>query len=139
MAPKIVRFSLALGACLVATIGLLTAATPRVAEARQAGMSGMPGMAAQKTTSATGCVQKGIEPHGYYLTGDDGKVWELSAKSVKLDKLVGETATVVGREVKESKAFEAKMESNEMKEAAGKPYADFYVTSVNIVTHGCGG
>jgi hypothetical protein len=31
------------------------------------------------------------------------------------------------------------METDEMKEAAGKPYGDFQVTSVKDVSHGCGG
>jgi hypothetical protein len=139
MAPKIARFSLALGACLVVSFGLLTLTTLGVAKARQSDMPGMPGMAKQKTMSVTGCVQKGLEARGFYLTDADGKVWELSAKSVKLDKLVGETATVAGHEVHLSKAAEAKLESSEMKEAAGKTYGDFQVTSVKNVTPGCGG
>lgn len=73
------------------------------------------------------------------VTGDDGKVWDLTGKAVKLDKRVGETATFMGREVHRSKSIEAKMESNEMKEAAGKPYGDFQVTSVKNATQGCGG
>jgi hypothetical protein len=139
MAPKIARFFLALGACLVVAFGLLTPTTLGVAKARQSEMQGMPGMAEHKTTSVTGCVQKGIEARGFFLTDADGKVWELSARSVKLDKLVDETATVMGREVHQSTTIESKIERDKMKEAAGKPHGDFYVTSVKIVSHGCGG
>ena len=139
MAPKIARFSLALGACLVVTFGLLALTTLGVAKARQSEMPGMPGMADHKTMSVTGCVQKGVEAQGFYLTASDGKVYELTGKAVKLDHLVGETATVMGREVKRSKAIEAKMETDEMKEAAGKPYADLQVTGVKDVAQGCGG
>src|SRR5215470_5735627 len=31
--------------------------------------------------NVTGCLQKGDEPGGFTLTGDDGKVWELTSSS----------------------------------------------------------
>ena len=141
MAPKIVRFSLALGTCLVATIGVLTAAAPRAADARQEGMSqGMgKGMTEKDMVSVTGCVRKGIEANGYYLTADDGKVWELTGKTVKVDKLVGTSVTLFGRQIHRSKTIEGKMETDETKEAAGKPYADLEAARVKVVSQSCGG
>ena len=32
------------------------------------------------TNSVTGCLQKGIEPGGFFIAGEDGTVWELSGK-----------------------------------------------------------
>ena len=33
-----------------------------------------------KTYSVTGCLQKGIEPGGFFILGEDGTMWELSGK-----------------------------------------------------------
>jgi hypothetical protein len=33
-----------------------------------------------KTHSVTGCLQKGIEPGGFFIVGEDGTMWELSGK-----------------------------------------------------------
>ena len=39
--------------------------------------------------SVTGCLQKGDEPGGFTITGEDGKVWELQSKKVQLKHVGG--------------------------------------------------
>src|SRR5438105_14789410 len=56
------------------------------------------------TKTVTGCLQKGHEAGEFSLTGEDGKTWEVSSKSVKLDEHVGHQVTVTGSAHRESKA-----------------------------------
>ena len=91
----------------------------------------------RKSLSVTGCLQKGVETGGHYITAEDGKVWELSSKTVKLDEHVGHKVTLTGFEVHRSKATEAKMEKSEKAEAAGKEYSDMHVTSLTMVSETC--
>jgi len=88
-----------------------------------------------KTDSVTGCLQKGVEPGGFYIVGDDGKMWELSGK---IDAAhVGHKVTVTGHVLHRSKVEEAKFADNEKQEAGGKPVADFKVTSLKMVSDSC--
>jgi hypothetical protein len=87
--------------------------------------------------SITGCLQKGDEAGGFTIAGDDGKVWELHSKKVKLSDHVGHTVTVTGSAAKESKSTEEKMESSEKKEASGKEYSDLKVQSLKMVSESC--
>ena len=88
-----------------------------------------------KTDSVTGCLQKGIEPGGFTIAGEDGKVWELSGKVDAAH--VGHKVTVKGHVLHRSADEEAKFADNEKKEANGKPYADFQVTSLKMVSDSC--
>jgi hypothetical protein len=87
--------------------------------------------------SVTGCLQKGDEAGGFSLTGDDGKMWELRSKSVKLADHVGHKVTAKGSPSHHSKTHEEKMEKDEKKEAAGKEYGDLRVTSLKMVSESC--
>ena len=87
--------------------------------------------------SVTGCLQKGDEAGGFTIAGDDGKVWELHSKKVKLSEHVGHKVTVTGTVAKESKATEDKMEANEKKEASGTEYGDLKVQSMKMVSETC--
>jgi len=88
-----------------------------------------------KTNSVTGCLQKGVEPGGFYIAGDDGKMWELAGK---IDAAhVGHKVTVKGSVLHRTKIEEAKYSDNETKEANGKPVADFKVTSLKMVSDSC--
>jgi hypothetical protein len=88
--------------------------------------------------SVTGCLQKGDEPGGFVLTGDDGKTWELkSVGGVKLDEHVGHKVTVTGSRSHESKKEEEKMEKAEKKEAGGKEYNDLKVDKLEMVSGSC--
>jgi len=98
------------------------------------------GMSQDKTgqaMSVTGCLSKGHEAGGYYLTTKDGKVYELSGKA-DFAKHVGHTVTVAGHETPMSKEDEAKMAEHEKMEAGSKPYADLHVTSMKHVSETCG-
>jgi len=86
--------------------------------------------------TVTGCLKQGSEKGGYYLTTNDGKVYELSGKS-DFGKHVGHTVTVAGHEEMMSKAEESKMEPSEKTEASGKSYADLHVTSMKHVSETC--
>ena len=94
--------------------------------------------AAQAQQSVTGCLQKGDEPGGFILSGDDGKAWELkSGGSVKLAEHVGHKVKVTGASFHESSTKEEKKERNEKKEAGGKEYADLKVEILEMVSNSC--
>jgi len=88
-----------------------------------------------KTHSVTGCLQKGVEPGGFTITGEDGTVWELSGKVDAAH--VGHKVTVSGHPLHRSQAEEAKFADNEKQEANGKPVADFQVTSLKMISDSC--
>ena len=59
--------------------------------------------------SATGCVKQGTGGEGYYLMGQDGKMYELWGKG--LGEHVGHTVTVTGTQAKMTSAQEAEERS----------------------------
>ena len=87
--------------------------------------------------SVTGCLLKGDEAGGFTIVGNDGRVWELHSKKIKLSEHVGHTVTLTGSAVRESKSTEEKMESSEKKEASGKEYSDLKVDSLKMVSDSC--
>ena len=90
--------------------------------------------------TVTGCLQKGDEAGEFSITGEDGKTWEVSSKSVKLDEHVGHQVTVTGSAHRESKAEEKAEEKKEgqMEKAAGKEeYGDLRVTDLKMVKETC--
>ena len=93
--------------------------------------------AAPTSLSVTGCLQKGMEPSGYFIAAEDGKMWELSTKTVKLDEHVGHKVTLTGYQIHKSKAAEEKMAKTEKPEAAGKDYADLNVTRLKMISESC--
>jgi hypothetical protein len=88
-----------------------------------------------KTHSVTGCLQKGVEPGGFYIDGKSGTMWELSGKVDAAH--VGHKVTVNGHVLHLAAAEEAKFSDYEKQEAKGKPYADFQVTSLKMVSDSC--
>lgn len=92
---------------------------------------------AHSTMHATGCVQKGDEAGGFTLTDENGQVWELHSSKVTLADHVGHKVTVTGHVQHMTKMHEAKMEKHETAEAAGKPYKDFAVTGMKMVSDSC--
>lgn len=126
MAPKqLLRF-----ACLL-TILLCTAVFVNAQdETKTSGKS--------KSTSVTGCVQKGTETNGYYITDENGKTWELTESAAKVSPHVGHKVTLTGMATKESKATEAKKETSEKEEAGSNAHAgDFKVSSVKMISESC--
>ncbi len=92
------------------------------------------------TTTVTGCLQKGAKAAELSLTAEDGKIWDLSSATVKLDEHVGHQVTVTGSVHHESKAQEKAEEKKEgqMEKAAGKEeYGDLRVTDLKMVSETC--
>jgi hypothetical protein len=102
---------------------------------------GSPQMANEKasgTQTVTGCLQKGTEAGGFFLTDTDDKDWELYSNSdVSLVDHIGHTITVTGTVVKRSKSQEEKSQPHENKEQGGKHHADLQVSSVKMVSATC--
>lgn len=88
-----------------------------------------------QTVSATGCLQKGQEQGGYFLTDENGKTWELTGSNLAAH--VGHKVTVSGTQVERSKSHETKVESTEKAEAAGKQYSDLKVGDLKMVSESC--
>lgn len=92
---------------------------------------------AHSSMHVTGCLQKGDEPGGLTVTGEDGKLWELHSHTVKLADHAGHKVTLTGHVEHKSKLQETKMEKSEKKEADGKEYSDFEVTGLKMVSDSC--
>jgi hypothetical protein len=87
-----------------------------------------------QTTSVTGCLQKGEEPGGFFII-EHGRMWELFDN---IDAAhVGKTVKATGRFLQLSDEEEAKLEEFEKKEAKGLPYADFQVTTLEVIRNSC--
>jgi hypothetical protein len=90
--------------------------------------------------TVTGCLQKGDEPGALLITGEDGKTWELSSKTVKLDEHVGHQVTVTGsvkRETKAQEKAEGKKEGQMEKAAEKEAYGDLRITDLKMVSETC--
>jgi hypothetical protein len=87
--------------------------------------------------NATGCLKKGSEEGGYYITDKDGTTWELSSKTVDLSEHVNHTVSVAGHEMPRSKAEEAKAEQSEKSESNGNKYFDLKVAQLKMVSPSC--
>lgn len=135
MSHKIGRLSLWLVAILLA--GLLPLSLSAQYGDTQASPAKPAHTAAIAPQSATGCLQKGDEPGGFSLTGEDGKVWELSSAKVDLSPHVGHTVTVTGSVAHKTKAQEVKLEKHEKKEVGDKEYGDLKVASLKMVSETC--
>lgn len=86
-------------------------------------------------TSVTGCMTKGVEPNGFYITSDDMN-WELAGKP-DFASYVGHKVTVSGHVLHRSAAQEAKYSDSEKQEANGKKYGDFYATTLKHISDTC--
>jgi hypothetical protein len=95
---------------------------------------------ATASKTVTGCLQKGHEPGELSITSADGKTWNVSSKSVKLDEHVGHQVTLTGSAHHESKTEEKAEEKKEgqLEKAAGKEeYGDLRVTDLKMVSDTC--
>ena len=102
----------------------------------QSGM-GKNTMSTHHMVNVTGCLKKGSEEGGYYITGKDGTTWELSSKTVNLSEHVNHTVSVSGHEMPRSKADEAKTEESEKSESGGSKYSDLKVAQLKMVSTSC--
>jgi hypothetical protein len=92
---------------------------------------------ASSGVTATGCLQKGVEAGGYFLTDASGKTYELSASKADLAGNVGHQITVTGQAVHHTKSKEIKLADYEKKESNGGSYEDVKVTSLTVVSKTC--
>jgi len=92
------------------------------------------------TQTVTGCLQKGEVSGEFSIKGEDGKTWELSSTTVKLDQHLGHKVTVTGSTTHESAKTEKAEEKKEgqVENAGSKAeYADLTVTSLKMVSDSC--
>lgn len=88
-----------------------------------------------KAMSVTGCLKQGSDANGYYLMGQDGKMYELWGKN--LGEHLGHTITATGAPAKLSPAMEQKKEATEKTEAGGATVIDMKVSSLKMVSESC--
>jgi hypothetical protein len=88
-------------------------------------------------SSITGCLKQGTEKGGYFVTAQDGKLYELIGDARELSSHVNHTITVTGQPTKLPESQEAKLESHEKTEASGATYIDFKVSSIKMVSASC--
>jgi hypothetical protein len=87
--------------------------------------------------NATGCLQKGSESGGFYLTDASGKMYELQKSKVNLAEHVGHQVTITGKTVENPESVEAKLADSEKKEASSSNYQDVKVASLKMVSESC--
>ncbi len=100
------------------------------------------GAAREKTPAqqiVTGCLQKGLEPGGFFLIAANKQHWELYQDSnVPLADHVGQTVAVTGIfNPTRSAAQEEKSQPYEKKETGEKKHGDFQVYSLKVVSETC--
>ncbi len=96
-----------------------------------------PGPAAAGQT-ITGCLQKGLEPGGFFLYTGKDQHWELYENAkVSLADHVGQTIAVTGNVPTRTAAQEEKSQSFEQKETGDRKHSDFQVTNVKVISPTC--
>ena len=129
MLKQILRFAGVVA--IVASTALFVSAQDSEAKPAKSAKSG------KGSTTVTGCIQKGTESNGYYITDEGGKTWELTPAS-KVSAHAGHKVTLTGMTTKGTKAAEAKKESHEKEEAGSNTAAgDFKVTKVKMISESC--
>ncbi len=93
------------------------------------------GMSNKQTMSVTGCLKQGSDTGGYYIMGDDGKMYELMGKG--LSAHVNHKVTVTGMPTTMSQTQEDKKMATEKSEASGSTVVDMKVSSLKMVSESC--
>jgi len=93
------------------------------------------GMGNKQTMSVTGCLMQGTDSGGYYIMGDDGKMYELMGKG--LSAHVHHKVTVMGMQMPMSQAQEQKKMASEKSEAGNATVVDMKVSSLKMVSETC--
>ena len=87
-------------------------------------------------TTVTGCLQKGDEAGEYSITGEDGKMYGLRSKTVKLSPHLGHKVTVTGTLRPES-AEKEKGEAEEHEKKGATEAGDIRVTDLKMLSDKC--
>ncbi len=126
----------------VAYLLLLGLGSPMMAQANgsqnnppAAGPGGAAGTHLQ--IAVTGCLKRGHENGGYYITDQDGRTWELIANGVDLAEHLNHSVTVSGKPMNASTQREANKEQSEKAEGGGNPHFDLKVMSVKMLSPSC--
>jgi hypothetical protein len=85
--------------------------------------------------SVTGCLKQGSDTGGYYLMGEDSKMYELWGKG--LSAHLNHKVTVTGMEEKIPESQEKKREMAEKQEAGTGTAVDMKVTHLKMVSEHC--
>jgi len=93
------------------------------------------GMSNKQTMSVTGCLKQGSDSGGYYIMGDDGKMYELMGKG--LSAHVNHKVMVTGMPARMTQAQEDKRMATEKSEASGATVVDMKVSSLKMVSESC--
>lgn len=93
------------------------------------------GMSNHQAMSVTGCLKHGSDNGGYYIMGDDGKMYELMGKG--LSAHVNHKVTVTGMPATMNQAQEEKKTATEKSEAGGATVVDMKVSSLKMVSESC--
>ena len=88
-----------------------------------------------QSMSATGCLKQGTDAHGFYMMGDDGKMYELWGKG--LSDHVGHKITVTGSQATKPEGIEKKKEASEKQESGGATVVDLKVSDIKMVSESC--
>ena len=89
----------------------------------------------KQAMSVTGCLKQGTDTGGYYIMGQDSKMYELMGKG--LGAHVGHTVTVTGMQVTLPPAQEQKKEATEKTEAGASTVVDMKVSNLKMVSESC--
>jgi hypothetical protein len=89
----------------------------------------------KQAMSVTGCLKQGGDTGGYYIMGQDSKMYELMGKG--LGAHVGHTVTVTGMQVTLPPAQEEKKEAAEKTEAGASTVVDMKVSNLKMVSESC--
>jgi len=86
----------------------------------------------------TGCLQKGMEPVGFFIINTDGKHWELyPSGQLSFADHVGQTVTVTGFVAHRSPTQEEKSQPYEKQEMGTRQHSDLQVSTLKVVSQGC--
>lgn len=106
--------------------------------------NGNGGASASATKTVTGCLEKGTKVDTFSITAEDGTIYWLHSKTVKLAEHVGHTVTVTGK-VGNMKAEDSQDKSDMNNEASQKTAAvsqdaknaHLWVTDLTMVSDSC--
>ena len=93
------------------------------------------GMSNKQSMSVTGCLKQGTDTGGYYIMGDDGKMYELMGKG--LSAHVNHKVMVTGMQETMSESHEQKKMPTEKSEAGNASIVDMKVTNLKMVSESC--
>jgi hypothetical protein len=98
-------------------------------------LSAQDNMSNSQNMSVTGCLKQGTDTGGYYIMGDDGKMYELWGKG--LSAHVNHKVTVMGMQTTMTPTQEQKREATEKQEAGTASVVDMKVSSVKMLSENC--